>query len=117
MRTLENTLDACRSLKYLKRFIYLSSSMVYGNFKKKVVTEKEICDPLGIYASLKFGCEKLVEGYNQVFKMPYTIIRPSALYGERCVSGRVVQKFVEAALKRAITDGWRWKRIFRFHIY
>ena len=100
MRTLENTLDACRSLKYLKRFIYLSSSMVYGNFKKKVVTEKEICDPLGIYASLKFGCEKLVEGYNQVFKMPYTIIRPSALYGERCVSGRVVQKFVEAALKK-----------------
>ena len=100
MRTLENTLDACRSLKYLKRFIYLSSSMVYGNFKKKVVTEKEICDPLGIYASLKFGCEKLVEGYNQVFKMPYTIIRPSALYGARCVSGRVVQKFVESALKK-----------------
>ncbi len=100
MRTLENTLDACRSLNYLKRFIYLSSSMVYGNFKKKVVTEKEICDPLGIYASLKFGCEKLVAGYNQVFKMPYTIIRPSALYGERCVSGRVVQKFVEAALKK-----------------
>ena len=32
--------------------------------------------------------------------MPYTIIRPSALYGERCVSGRVVQKFVEAALKK-----------------
>ena len=31
--------------------------------------------------------------------MPYTIIRPSALYGE-CVSGRVVQKFVEAALKK-----------------
>ncbi len=99
MRTLENTLDACRSLNYLKRFIYLSSSMVYGNFKKKVVTENEICDPLGIYASLKFGCEKLVAGYNQVFKLPYTIIRPSALYGERCVSGRVVQKFVEAALK------------------
>ena len=99
MRTLENTLDSCRSLDYLKRFIYLSSSMVYGNFKKKVVTEKEICDPLGIYASLKFGCEKLVVGYNQVFKMPYTIIRPSALYGERCVSGRVVQKFVEAGLK------------------
>lgn len=100
MRTLENTLDACRSLGYLKRFIYLSSSMVYGNFKKKVVTEKEICEPLGIYAGLKFGCEKLVVGYNQVFKMPYTIIRPSALYGERCVSGRVVQKFVEAALKK-----------------
>ena len=73
--------------------------MVFGQFKKKIVTEKEICNPLGIYASLKFGSEKLVQGYNQVFKMPYTIIRPSALYGERCISGRVVQKFIEAALK------------------
>ena len=100
MRTLENTLDACRSLPYLKRFVYLSSSMVYGQFKKKTLNEKDICDPLGIYASLKFGCEKLVVGYNQVFNMPYTIIRPSALYGERCVSGRVVQKFLEAALKK-----------------
>lgn len=99
MRTLENTLDACRSQKFIDRFIYLSSSMVYGQFKKKIVTEKEICNPLGIYAALKFGSEKLVEGYNQVFDLPYTIIRPSALYGQRCVSGRVVQKFIEAALK------------------
>lgn len=99
MRTLENTLDACRSLPYLKRFVYLSSSMVYGQFKKPILEESAICNPLGIYASLKFGAEKLVEGYNQVFKMPYTIIRPSALYGERCVSGRVVQKFIEAAMK------------------
>ncbi len=99
MRTLENSLDACRSLKYLKRFIYLSSSMVYGQFKKRTLEEKDICNPLGIYASLKYGSEKLVVGYNQVFKLPYTIIRPSALYGERCVSGRVIQKFIEAALK------------------
>ena len=35
MRTLENTLDACRSQKFIDRFIYLSSSMVYGQFKKK----------------------------------------------------------------------------------
>jgi len=30
--------------------------------------------------------------------MPYTIIRPSALYGERCVSRRVGQVFIENAL-------------------
>ena len=100
MRTLENTLDACRSLSYLKRYIYLSSSMVYGQFKKKTLNEKDICDPLGIYASLKFGAEKLIVGYNQVFNIPYTIVRPSALYGERCVSGRVIQKFIEAAIKK-----------------
>ena len=35
LRTLENSLDAARSLKSLKRFVYISSSMIYGNFKKK----------------------------------------------------------------------------------
>ena len=36
--------------------------------------------------------------------MPYTIVRPSALYGERCVSRRVGQIFIENALmKKPIT--------------
>lgn len=95
MRTLENLLDVSRNLKKLKKFIYLSSSLVYGQFKKKTVNEKTVCDPLGIYGSLKYGAEKLVIGYNQVFNLPYTIIRPSALYGPRCVSGRVLQLFIE----------------------
>ena len=36
---------------------------------------------------------------NQVFGLPYTIVRPSALYGERCVSRRVGQAFIENALR------------------
>ena len=60
--------------------------MVYGNFDGQV-NEDTVCNPLGIYGS-KFGAEKLVIGYNQVFDLPYTIIRPSAPYGERCVSRR-----------------------------
>ncbi len=36
--------------------------------------------------------------YNQVFDVPYTIVRPSALYGPRCVSRRVSQAFIESAL-------------------
>ena len=37
--------------------------------------------------------------YNQVFDLPYTIVRPSALYGQRCVSRRVGQAFIENALQ------------------
>jgi nucleoside-diphosphate-sugar epimerase len=47
---------------------------------------------------LKYSGEKLVIAYNQVFDLPYTIVRPSALYGERCVSRRVGQVFIENAL-------------------
>jgi nucleoside-diphosphate-sugar epimerase len=96
-RTLENALDCSRD--NAEHFIYLSSSMVYGNFDGAAVTEDTVCNPIGIYGALKFGGEKLVIAYNQVFKMPYTIVRPSALYGERCISRRVGQVFIENAMR------------------
>jgi nucleoside-diphosphate-sugar epimerase len=96
MRTLENVLDITRSKGI--HVIYFSSSMVYGNFDGEAVTEDRVCNPMGIYGALKYGAEKLVIGYNQVFDLPYTIIRPSALYGERCVSRRVGQAFIENAI-------------------
>jgi nucleoside-diphosphate-sugar epimerase len=96
LRTLENALDWSRGR--LEHFVFLSSSMVYGNFKTPVVDEDTVCEPLGIYGALKFGAEKIIIAYNQVFKLPYTIVRPSALYGERCVSRRVGQIFIENAL-------------------
>ncbi len=95
-RTLENVLDNARSRK--THVIFLSSSMVYGNFDGDAVAEDRHCTPMGIYGALKYGAEKLVIGYNQVFDLPYTIVRPSALYGERCVSRRVGQAFIENAL-------------------
>jgi nucleoside-diphosphate-sugar epimerase len=97
MRTLENALDTVRERK--AHFIFFSSSMVYGNFEGEAVTEERHCEPLGIYGALKYGGEKLVIAYNQVFGLPYTIVRPSALYGERCVSRRVGQAFIENALR------------------
>jgi nucleoside-diphosphate-sugar epimerase len=78
--------------------------MAYGNFKSKEVYEDHPLDPLGIYGALKVAGEKLVVAYNQVFDLPYTIIRPSALYGPRCVSRRVGQIFIENAL-----DGMKLK--------
>ncbi len=97
LRTLENALDASR--ERVKHFIYFSSSMVYGHFNGASVTEETVCNPLGIYGALKYSGEKIVIAYNQVFNLPYTIIRPSALYGERCVSRRVGQIFLENAIQ------------------
>jgi nucleoside-diphosphate-sugar epimerase len=99
LRTLENVLDYSRG--NVEHFIYFSSSMVYGNFKTESVNEETICDPIGIYGALKFAGEKMVIAYNQVFDLPFTIIRPSALYGERCVSRRVGQVFIESAMEGA----------------
>ena len=97
LRTLENTLDYARLNK--THVIYLSSSMVYGDFDGKEVTEETICKPIGIYGTLKLSGEHLIKAYSHVFDLPYTIIRPSALYGERCVSRRVGQIFIENAIQ------------------
>jgi len=95
--TLMNTLKIARKIK--PHLIFFSSSMVYGNFNGKKVNENTKCSPIGIYGNLKLAGEMMVKSYSHVFGFPYTIIRPSALYGERCVSRRVGQIFIENALQ------------------
>ena len=97
--TLQNSLEIIKNK--IDHFIFLSSSMVYGDFKKQKVTEDEVCNPIGIYGALKFSAEKLIKAYGQVYNLPYTIIRPSALYGERCISRRVGQIFIESAINKS----------------
>jgi nucleoside-diphosphate-sugar epimerase len=94
--TLQNALDYARGR--VEHFLFSSSSMVYGNFLTEKVDEEHPLNPIGIYGALKLAGEKLVIAYQQVFDLPYTIIRPSALYGPRCVSRRVGQVFIESAL-------------------
>jgi len=97
LRTLENALDCARGCG-VEQFIFFSSSMAYGNFTTPEVDEEHPLNPIGIYGALKVAGEKIVVAYQQVFGLQYTIIRPSALYGERCVSRRVGQVFVENAM-------------------
>lgn len=99
-RTLENVLDIMRSLKSTCQLVFFSSSMVYGDFKGQSPTEDTNCDPRNIYGALKFGGEKLALAYSNVFDFPVTIVRPSALYGPRCISRRVLQIFIENALRK-----------------
>lgn len=94
--TLGRALEASRGVA--EHFVYFSSSMVYGHFPQGRATEETPCNPIGIYGALKYAGEKMVIAYNQVFGLPYTIVRPAALYGERCVSRRVGQVFIENAL-------------------
>lgn len=98
-KTLFNTLEILKS-KNKTHLIFLSSSMVYGTFQKKIVDEIENCNPIGIYGSLKLSAELLIKAYHNVFSQTYTIIRPSALYGERCISNRVIQIFLENAFEK-----------------
>jgi nucleoside-diphosphate-sugar epimerase len=97
--TLKNVLEYCRLTRNdVNQLVFMSSSTVYGNFKGSEVDENVRPRPYGIYASAKYMGERLIRTYNELYGLGATVIRPSALYGERCISRRVSQAFIENAL-------------------
>ena len=82
----------------IKKFVYISSSMVYGNFETDV-DETAQCNPIGQYGIMKFMGEKLVEDYSRRGCFDHVVIRPSAVYGEWDVEDRVVSKFMTKAMR------------------
>lgn len=82
----------------VKKFVYISSSMVYGDFTADV-TEDAICAPIGQYGIMKLMGEHLVEDYSRRGCFEHVIIRPSAVYGEWDVEDRVVSKFMTKAMR------------------
>jgi len=92
-----NLLEA--SDKYeVRKFIYISSSMVYGDFTDDV-TEDAVCKPQGQYGIMKLAGEWLVKDYTRKTNLVHTIIRPSAVYGPLDVEDRVIAKFMLTAMR------------------
>jgi len=91
----KNSVEALNNfLRYrsTKRFVFLSSSMVYGNFTEPV-KETDPVNPVNEYGLLKLAGESLVKSTD----IPYTIIRPSAVYGPRDSDTRVIYRWLANA--------------------
>ena len=92
-----NLLELAKKHK-VRRFVYISSSMVYGDFTDDV-TEDAVCKPQGQYGIMKLAGEWLVKDYTRSCNLEHTIIRPSAVYGPLDVEDRVISKFIISALR------------------
>ena len=92
-----NLLEASNNYD-VRKFIYISSSMVYGDFTDDVKEDYE-CKPQGQYGILKLAGEWLVKDYTRRTNLAYTIIRPSAVYGPLDVEDRVISKFILRAMR------------------
>lgn len=82
----------------IPKFVYISSSMVYGDFQDNVC-EDAVCRPQGQYGIMKLMGEDLVRDYTRRGCFDNVIIRPSAVYGEFDVEDRVVSKFLLSAMR------------------
>jgi len=97
---MEGLINVCESAKkhQVDRVVYVSSSMVYGDFEDQVLEDHD-CHPIGQYGIMKLTGEDLVKDYHRRGCFDYCVIRPSAVYGPLDVEDRVVAKFMLAAMR------------------
>jgi len=65
-------LESCRQAK-IKRYVFASSLYVYGKSGS-------------FYRSSKQSCELIIENYNEMYNIPYTILRYGSLYGPESIT-------------------------------
>lgn len=93
-----NLLEAAR-LHGVRRFVYISSSMVYGDFEENPARESHPKQCKDIYGNLKLASERLAQAYQVLHGMECVTVRPMAVYGPTGNEEFVVTKFVRSALE------------------
>ena len=78
-----NVLEAARRRR-VRRFIYCSSSEVYGNCGcEPLVETATVCEPATVYGAAKLAGEHYAKAYWQTYGLPTIVVRPFNTYGPR----------------------------------
>lgn len=86
-------LEAARK-HHIKRFVFASSSSVYGNNKKVPFSETDSVDfPISPYAATKKAGELLCHTYDHLFDINITCLRFFTVYGPRQRPDLAIHKF------------------------
>jgi UDP-glucose 4-epimerase len=67
----------------IKRFVYCSSSEVYGSVSTGLLDEDTLCRPVTVYGAAKLAGELYTDAYYQTYGLPTVIVRPFNAYGPR----------------------------------
>lgn len=90
-------LNAARSIG-VKRFVYVSSSEVYGTARTAPITEDHPTLPMTVYGASKLAGEAYTRAFWETYRYPTVVLRPFNAYGPRCHhegdSGEVIPKFL-----------------------
>ena len=81
-----------------KKFVYISSSRVYGDFKDGT-REESSTKPQNIYGEAKLTGERLTKLFAKRDGLNYVIVRPSGGFGPGDLPDRVVSKFFDKAMR------------------
>lgn len=86
----------------VKRFVYCSSSEIYGTAEYVPMPENHPTHPCTVYGSSKLAGESYTRAYYKTYEMETTIVRPFNTYGQRSHhegdSGEMIPKSIVRAL-------------------
>ena len=94
----QELLEAAKG-KGLSRFVFASSSSVYGDVEQLPVTEDHPLKPISPYGVTKLAAEHLCGIYGRSFGVPVVSLRFFTVYGPRQRPDMAIHKFIAAALK------------------
>jgi nucleoside-diphosphate-sugar epimerase len=101
----DNNIDATQRLleacvgRPLTRFVYASSSSVYGDNASIPMREDALPQPVSPYGVTKLSAEQLGYLYHVNYKVPATAVRYFTVYGPRQRPDMAFHKFIKAAIK------------------
>ncbi len=85
-----------------RRFVYVSSSEVYGTARSAPMPEEHPTFPETVYGASKLAGERYTDAYWRTYRFPTTVVRPFNAFGPRCHhegdSGEVIPKFMLRSL-------------------
>lgn len=81
-----------------QRFVYASSSSVYGDAERHPTREEDPPQPFSPYGVTKLAAEQLALVYHRNFGVPCVVLRPFTLYGPRQRPDMGFHRFFEALL-------------------
>ncbi|CAH0281816.1 UDP-glucose 4-epimerase [Peribacillus frigoritolerans] len=96
-----NILEACHETS-VKKVIFSSTSGVYGNLQKELISEEDLTGPISYYGLSKLTAESYIRLFHQLYGLPYTILRYGNVYGPRQTAkgeGGVVAVFLDRIKK------------------
>ena len=96
----QNVLEIARKLD--SKFVYLSTSHVYGIPKKIPIDEDHPRNPISTYAASKLGGEIICESYAKTYGMDVSILRLFSIYGPQSPLHLVTSKIILQLLTKNI---------------
>jgi nucleoside-diphosphate-sugar epimerase len=95
---LQRLLEAARDASGLRKFVFASSSSVYGDAESLPTSEHQILKPLSPYGATKALGENLCYLYHRSFGLPTVSLRFFSVYGPRQRPDMAFNRAIDAAL-------------------